>query len=351
MKLSNAKQQKVQDDVPNLNKLTTEQLEGLARKALHAYGELNNQSKQIAAEKKAAKERAIPVLRAYRSRLSRRGNGEWQAWFEENKKDFGGVSVRSVNRWLGDKDENPKFANLDVADGVRLGGRKYSVLIQPNDNGTLTINCTPYVKPEVAAEVAVETQAEPAKPVDEKKEVVKLYKAARKRLNNAIREFEPFSQEQVAANENDSEPWIDVTVGGAMTSYTGEKFQTEYDRLNKEFEDAMAAFKPIQERALALGLLEERKPKVRNAAADVPSREKLIAEGVRIIDKLNGQFTRTIWREESKIPESRIAEHWQSFNDFAQEVVKAAFAAEVPCEKPSVTLVLTSNEANKEAGQ
>jgi hypothetical protein len=60
----------------------------------------------------------------------------------------------------------------------------------------------------------------------------------------------------------------------------------------------------------------------------VVAKETLIAEGVRIIDKLNGQFTRTIWREESKYPEQRITKHWDRFNDFAQEVIKASFANE-----------------------
>jgi hypothetical protein len=69
----------------------------------------------------------------------------------------------------------------------------------------------------------------------------------------------------------------------------------------------------------------------------VPSKETLIAEGVRIIEKMDGQFTRTIWREESKIPERQIAKHWQRFNDFAQEVVTASFTDE-PAKQVAIKL-------------
>jgi hypothetical protein len=70
-----------------------------------------------------------------RSRLSRRGNGGWQAWFEENKADFGGVTVRTVNRWLGDQSDKPKFACLDSADGITLNKRKYTFTVEPVEPG------------------------------------------------------------------------------------------------------------------------------------------------------------------------------------------------------------------------
>jgi hypothetical protein len=77
------------------------------------------------------------------------------------------------------------------------------------------------------------------------------------------------------------------------------------------------------------------------AAKKVVPRETLIAEGVRIIEKMDGQFTRTIWREESKIPERQIAKHWQRFNDFTQEVIAASFTEEPVAQKNEIAVKLT----------
>lgn len=92
--------------------------------------------------------------------------------------------------------------------------------------------------------------------------VLKEFKAAKKRLNKAIREFKPLSDERVAANENDMEPSIEwLRDGKVVRSLSGEEFEAEYERLEKEFNEAHAAFTPIAEKAKALGLLEA-KPEI-----------------------------------------------------------------------------------------
>jgi len=291
--MAKPKQQKVQDNVPKSGtplpfsgvytktpvKCSVEELEGICSDGLAHYGDFTKEAKQsaakTAAQKKELLEKLIPWLRSFRAKLSRRGNGQWQQFFAENKKVFGGVTVRTANRWLGDTTDKPKFVCLDRADGITLSGKKYAFSYRMDKDQLVGFDLRPYETEEPVAEPYVvdekpkAAQPESIKPVDEKKDVIKLYKAARKRLNKAIREFEPFSEEQVAANENDGEPWIDVTVSDTVTSYTGEEFQMEYDRLNKEFEDAMAAFKPIKERAEELGLLVEPKPRQSKAAAEL----------------------------------------------------------------------------------
>jgi hypothetical protein len=121
------KQQNVQDNVPNLGRLTVEQLEHTAKQALLSYGEANQQSKKTAAERKQQREKAIPVLRLLRAKYGHHGDGRWQAWFDDNKKDFGGITIRTVNRWLQPKQHQPKTVNLDTAEVIVYNSTKFPV--------------------------------------------------------------------------------------------------------------------------------------------------------------------------------------------------------------------------------
>jgi len=161
-------EQEGQDNVPNLGRLTIEQLEHAAKQVLLSYGEANLQSKKTAAEKKQQREKAIPVLRLLRARHGHRGDGQWQAWFDDNKKDFGGITIRTVNRWLQPKQDKPKTVNLDTAGVVIHNGVKFPVesVVPGRGDGRIIITIEPKAfrawQKEYAAKIAAEKAAESA---------------------------------------------------------------------------------------------------------------------------------------------------------------------------------------------
>jgi hypothetical protein len=103
---------------------------------------------------------------------------------------------------------------------------------------------------------------------DEKAAVRKEYKAAKKRLGKAIKEFKPLVDEQSGATDYPAtKPYIEYYEDGkVVATFEGEAFQAEYDRLEKEFNEATAAFTLIQEKAKALGLLRPRKKNEKRTA-------------------------------------------------------------------------------------
>ncbi len=93
------------------------------------YATLNADAKETAAEKRELKEKMTPWLKVLRTRLNAKGKkGEgWQRWCAEHKALIG-ITRKTADRWIdGDKaEEKKKYANLDSADGIVLGGKKYS---------------------------------------------------------------------------------------------------------------------------------------------------------------------------------------------------------------------------------
>lgn len=87
-----------------------------------------DEAKEYSTRKRENKEKAIPLLRALRSKLNRQGKQDgldgWTKWFTENKEDFG-VSIRTVQRWLDPDDKPLKFANINNADGLKIGQENF----------------------------------------------------------------------------------------------------------------------------------------------------------------------------------------------------------------------------------
>jgi len=102
---------------------------------------------------------------------------------------------------------------------------------------------------------------------DEKAVMRLIYDTARKRLKRACNAFEPFTEEFASASGDSFDDQHKPSIGikqkdGTWKMYEGEEFTKEYERLEKEFEAANAAFVPIKEQAQAMGLLKSSQTEV-----------------------------------------------------------------------------------------
>jgi hypothetical protein len=113
-----------------------------------------DEAKVYSSRKRETKEKALPFLRALKTKLNRQGKKDgvdgWTAWFEENKEDLG-VSLRTVDRWLDPKpEEKHKFANLDPVDGVKINSKRFLINYKFRHGRIIGITLTPFVPTEVA---------------------------------------------------------------------------------------------------------------------------------------------------------------------------------------------------------
>lgn len=153
---------KLNDNVPKLpTQMSVETLERHCYDLLVGMKEDGDQVKRFGASKRETKEKALPFLRAYRTKLNRQGKKDggdgWQRWFEKNKSVLG-VSRKTVERWLDPVTDKKQFANITSADGITINNQKFTFTVKLKSQRIVGLELTPYVKPEVAAEVAPEPQ-------------------------------------------------------------------------------------------------------------------------------------------------------------------------------------------------
>ena len=139
----------------NPAKATTADLESACLSGLEMFHALNGQSKETNKARRELREKLTPWLRTFRARLNNQGGKKgtgWQNWFEAHKTEIG-ISRKTADRWIDGDQDKKKYANLDNADGLTIGGKKYSYKLIVKDDRVERID----VEPETAAEPVPET--------------------------------------------------------------------------------------------------------------------------------------------------------------------------------------------------